>query len=146
MVGKAFAFFDAHDHRVAEAGARGDFIEGKFLTQTLLADQFNDPPHNRFALGSFRHRNSMDSQSPEQIIPGAIQSLSQLGEHRNGGGFGTALDLLKITSAQVGFFRQRLLRQTGCHAQAIDVPPKNLAGSRTHPRSLAGSAISVSAL
>lgn len=53
--GHALALFHAHDHCVAEARACGDLIEGKLLAQTLLADQFNDPPHNRIALGRFRH-------------------------------------------------------------------------------------------
>ena len=34
--------------------------------------------------------NPLKSQFPEQIIPGAIQSLVLLGEHWDGGGFGSA--------------------------------------------------------
>lgn len=86
------------------------------------------------------------SQPFEQIIPGAIQSLAQLGEHRDGGGLGAALDLLKITPAQIGFLGKRLLRQTGRHAQTIDIFSKNLADTGSHPCSLAATAISESAL
>jgi hypothetical protein len=53
--GEAFALFHTHDHRMAEAGARGDFVEGKLLADALFAHRLGKPPHNRFALGRFRH-------------------------------------------------------------------------------------------
>src|SRR5437879_11095251 len=53
--GLALALLDTHDHRVAEAGACGYFIEGKLLTDALFAHRLNKPPHNRLALGRFRH-------------------------------------------------------------------------------------------
>lgn len=38
--GQAFALLYAHHHRVAEAGARGDFVEGKPLPDALCMNQF----------------------------------------------------------------------------------------------------------
>ena len=53
--GQAFALLHAHDHRVAEAGARGDFVEGKLLPDALCLNQFSQPGNDRFTLRSFRH-------------------------------------------------------------------------------------------
>ena len=52
---KAFALFDAHDHCVAQAGTRGDFVEGQLLPETFCVDRFNQAGDDRFALVGFRH-------------------------------------------------------------------------------------------
>lgn len=53
--GKPFAFLHAHDHRMTEAGASGDFIEGKLLPEPLGLNQFGQSRNNLLTLGSFRH-------------------------------------------------------------------------------------------
>jgi hypothetical protein len=52
---KAFAFLHPHNHRMAEAGASGHFIEGKRLPEALCLNQFRQPGNDRFTLRSFRH-------------------------------------------------------------------------------------------
>ena len=89
---------------------------------------------------------AMESQPLEQVFPRAIQRSAQLGEDRDGRGFGPALDFLEITAAQVGFFSQRLLREGGCRAQAIHILPKDLAVGLSHRCTLAGTSVARSAL
>src|SRR6266853_4578452 len=81
--------------------------------------------------------NSAESEPFQQIIPCATQSLTQFGQHWNGRRFGTALDLLEKTPAQVGLLRQRLLRQGTGRAQTVHIFAKDLAGGWSHQPSLA---------
>jgi len=92
------------------------------------------------------HPSKMESQPLEQVLPGAIQCSAQLGQHRDSGGFGTTLDFLEITPAQVGLFSEPLLREGRRCAQPIDIFPKDLAVGLSHRRTLAGTPAARSAL
>jgi len=100
----------------------------------------------RGAASAVRRPSKMKSQPLEQVFPGAIQGSAQFGQHRDGRGFGTALDFLKITPAQVSFFSQRLLRKSGRCAQPIDIFPKDMAVGLSHRCTLAGTTACRSAL
>ena len=59
---KPFALFHAHHHRVAQAGARGDFVKGQFLPEPFCLNQFNQPGYDRFTFGGFRHTRFLREQ------------------------------------------------------------------------------------
>ena len=52
---KALPLFHAHDHRVAETGARRDLVEREFLAQAFGLKQSNQAVDDGFALGSTGH-------------------------------------------------------------------------------------------
>jgi hypothetical protein len=87
----------------------------------------------------------MRSQSLEQVVPSAVQGSPKAGEDQNCGQFGSFLDLLEITPAEVRLFGQCLLRQTGRCAEPVDIFSEGPVVGLAHQCRLAGTLIARSA-